>query len=430
MKKFGFLLFLFWGFNSCNQSVQKWFCTTSDIQRIASDIPTSYDTTPPKDGEGRACCRDKLNYIPDTAYLDHTPMRYIKLNVHLMNSADSSQFWDEAKGRKYVKSMIWEAEKRIRNNKKMNLPPGNNTPIIPPRYRYKLTPRPDVSGDDGIYYHYDDEHYFYINKGRNRNNHKRDVIRHCGVQLDTVLNAFLLPIHPDSLKSKTYKGKDAGIALGNAIKVGGDFLGGRMDPWISQKYFNHEVGHIFGLNHTWRFNDGCEDTPVHPNCWNNKQGGECDSLYSNNFMDYNAYQNSWSPCQIGKMHYTMSNPKSRKRIFVEPTWCTFQEDKHIYIRDSIHWKSMKDLEGHVTIEPEGILKMSCRVSFPKGAKIIVKPGAKLILDNCTLHNDCGENWEGIEIQKIKNLKGEVVFLGNPVIQNAANPIIDEEAKPD
>ncbi|MCR9288676.1 MAG: M43 family zinc metalloprotease [Bacteroidetes bacterium] len=421
MKNCGFILLVFAIFNSCNPSVNKRFCTVDDIQRIADDIPVSYENRPPKDGEGRACCKDPLSYVPDTAYLDHTPMRYIKINFHLMNSADSSQFFDEQKSRKYAKSLIWEAEKRIRNNKQMNLPPRNNTPVVPPRYRYKLTPRPDSPDDDGIYCHYNDELYYYINKGKDRNNHKRDVINDCGIQLDTVLNAFLLPIHPDSLKSKTYKGKDAGIALGNAIKVGGHFLGGRMEPWIAQKYFNHEVGHIFGLNHTWRYNDGCEDTPKNPNCWNNKQSPECDSLYSNNFMDYNAYQNSWSPCQIGKMHRTMSNPKNRKRKMVEPTWCTFREDRHIYIQDSIHWKSMKDLEGHLTIEPGGILKISCRVSFPKGAKIIVKAGGKLILDNCTLHNDCGENWEGIEVQEFKNKRGEILFLGEPKIKNIEHP---------
>ena len=426
MKKIGFVFLLFSIFNSCTPTVQKWFCTTDDIMFLKDkdDNSNSYGS---KSGGGRKCCREKLNYIPDTAHLDHTPMRYIRVNFHLMNSEDSTQFFDEERGRKYVKSLLWEAEKRIENNQKMNLPPGNETPVIPLRYRYILTPRPNVPGDDGIYCHYTDEYYGYVNKGKNRNNHRRDVVKHCGVQLDTVLNAFLLPIHRDSLKSKTYQGKDAGIALGNAIKVGGHYLGGRMDPWIAQKYFNHEVGHIFGLNHTWRYNDGCEDTPLNPNCWNNKAGEECDSLYSNNFMDYNAYQNAWSPCQIGKIHYTMSNPRNRKRKMLEPTWCIFREDAHIYIRDSIHWQSMKDLEGHVTVESNGVLKISCRVSFPKGAKITVKSAGKLILDNCTLHNACGDNWEGIEIHQLNNVKGEVVFLGEPVINDANHPVNNDNS---
>ena len=116
MKPFGFLLLLLSLFYSCSPSIQKWYCTSEDIQMgidELSDIPTSYGTNAPKNGEGRVCCRDKMNYIPDTAHLDHTPMRYIKLNVHLMNSSDSTQIWDEKKSRKDVKSLLWEAEKSV-----------------------------------------------------------------------------------------------------------------------------------------------------------------------------------------------------------------------------------------------------------------------------------------------------------------------------
>ncbi|MCB0664150.1 MAG: hypothetical protein KDC24_15500, partial [Saprospiraceae bacterium] len=74
------------------------------------------------------------------------------------------------------------------------------------------------------------------------------------------------------------------------------------------------------------------------------------------------------------------------------------------------------------IELGGSLRLGCRVSVPPGGKIVVRPGATLILENTQLHNDCGETWKGIEIQKSKNAEGEVIFIGNVKIQDAEFPI--------
>lgn len=409
MKKYFILSLITTIFITCNPPIQK---RTLDLEQVER-LPIAGKM---KAGQGQQCCKEYDSYLPDTNYLDHTPMRYMRLNFHIMNSTDSSRNFTPAAGTKYIKSLIGEAHKKIRNNKKMLLPVGNNTAVYPPRYRYVLTPRPNAKGDDGIYFHYDDDLCYYVVKGRNRNNHKKDVIKKYGIQIDTVFNVFMIPHHPDSLKSPYYGGYDAGIALGNSLKLTGAFVN-KTKPWVMQKYLNHELGHNLGLRHTWFGRDDCEDTPKHPNCWSLKSPSPCDSMASNNFMDYNAYQNAWTPCQIGKMHYNMAREKHKSRKLLKPTWCELKEKSHIIIRDSIHWKSMKDLEGNLTIEAGAILKMSCRTSLPKGAKITVKPGAKLILDNCKLHNACGDSWKGIEIQSWKKLKGEVVVVGEPVIEN-------------
>jgi hypothetical protein len=62
--------------------------------------------------------------------------------------------------------------------------------------------------------------------------------------------------------------------------------------------------------------------------------------------------------------------------------------------------------------------------LPKGAKIIVEPGAKLILNNAWLHNDCGEEWQGIEVQELAKIVGEVVMMGTAKVENAANWALD------
>jgi len=83
----------------------------------------------------------------------------------------------------------------------------------------------------------------------------------------------------------------------------------------------HELGHNLGLRHTWNQSDGCDDTPMNPyhldrsatsfQCWalNEPANGKCDEIEkcSNNLMDYNAYQNALTECQVVKIHYNIYN---------------------------------------------------------------------------------------------------------------------------
>lgn len=365
---------------------------------------------------GYAPCNDYLAYAPDTLHLDHTPMKYIRVNVHFMNSSDSTRNFNFPDGVKQAHALINSANHDIATNDKLFLPVGNDIPALPPQYRLKITPRPGDPNDTGVYFHYDDELYYYVMKGKNDNRGKRKVIDTYGVQLDTVLNIFLLPHHPDSVASKTYKPHFGGIALRNAVKVTGWYENG-VREWSIRYVLNHEIGHIYTLMHTWAYNDGCDDTPHHPKCWNFTDEPPCDSLVSNNVMDYNAWQSAWSPCQIGKLHYAMSQETQNCRRFLEPNWCELHDDRHIFITDSIHWKGAKDLEGHLTIRSGGLLQISCRVSLPRDAKITVEPGGTLILDGCRLHNACGDTWQGIEIRQRGRKKGLIRVLQPPVIEN-------------
>lgn len=393
----------------CRTPVQKRFFSAAELgQRVVAG--------PEKAGGGNHCCRVYESYTPDTLHLDHVPLKYVKVNVHFMNSADSTRNFNGREGVDYARGILDAAMYDIETNDKLYLPYGNDLPALPPRYRYVLTPRPDDPDDDGIYFHYDDELYYYVVMGQNRNRSSRAVVEKYGVQLDTVLNIFFLPHHPDSVASTTYDPYRCGIALGQAIKIAGGYENSKQF-WDIRQVLNHEIAHIYGLTHTWAYNDGCDDTPKNPRCWNRTDTPPCDTAASNNLMDYNAYQNAWSPCQIGKIHYYMANETGRARKFLVPNWCELHDDRHIVIRDSIHWQGAKDLEGNLTVAAGGSLRISCRTSIPRGGKITVQAGGKLILDNCRLHNACGDDWEGIEIQKTAEQEGQVVVIGQPIVEN-------------
>lgn len=348
-------------------------------------------------------CKDWKAYLPDHLLPNAMPPKVLRVNVHYMRNSngEGNVGWEE--GRKYAQDVIAFCNYSLEHgNQKMRLPLGNNTPVLRPRFQYALTKTSNSRWDIGVHFHVDNEHYFMIDRGKDQNNFSDFVYKQYARGKDSILNLFVMASHPDSLSKGFYPVSEAGVGFGLWAKVNHwneDRKVEGMGAWYSQKNLNHEIGHCLGLAHAWGI-DGCDDTPRHNNnCWaKTKNGSVCDSLVSNNVMDYNEERTAWTPCQVGRIHSRLSDKSDFLRAIVKKDWCVLDRNYDVIINGNYTWEGHRDLRGHLIIPHGTTLTIRCRVSMPERGEIIIQPGGQLVLDGAQLENDCGKTWRGIAVE--------------------------------
>ena len=375
-------------------------------------------------------CNDSQNYIPDVDYPKTTSLKIVKVNVHIMQNSEGKGNLAGEWGKKYVRDILSSANGDLISNNKMKLPLGNNIPVIPARFIYKLYPTTYIPGDDGIYYHQDDEFYYNINRGKEKNIFKKDIFEKYGIQKDSVLNIFVQDVHLDSLNSASFDPKSNGVAFSTWVKAANWYDAIRDTlyannkiqlplKYVPPKLLNHEIGHVFNLRHAWR-NHQCDDTPEHKNC-RSKGAPPCDYV-SNNIMDYNAHMSAFTPCQIGRVHMSMMKNEKKRALLVKD-WCELNVYKNAVIKDAITWNSCKTVQGHIIIESGARLVIRCKTSMPNDSEILIKPGGELVLQGAHLYNDCKGQWLGIRALQDGNRVGKVSYIGNlNQVEHSVHPI--------
>lgn len=233
---------------------------------------------------------------------------YIKVNIHFMLKGDGSGNFTETddgtgnsqyNGYDYARDLYNIANHCFSQNPQMRLPVGNNTPNLPIKIRYVLS---------GVYFHRDDKYYNF--------NYSFDLHRKYAKDPETEINVYL---------QESAEGGSQGVASGigvceiKAFKLHSPWSNYKKGKgaWFHSLGFNHEMGHLLGLRHSF-MEDGCADTPDisegNYNCWNINEParnvktppGGCE-IGSNNLMDYNANRLAVTPCQLEKMYFHLNS---------------------------------------------------------------------------------------------------------------------------
>jgi len=193
-----------------------------------------------------------------------------------------------------------------------------------------------------------------------------------------------------------------------------------------------DSGCNFGCNGTL-CDDGCSDTP----CWedmlveNGVHPGDCSqdinadpALFSNNLMDYCHSKTALTVQQLGKFYHQLINSKFDD---IHVDYCNVDHlwDVTISRNETLVWSANRIFKGDIFLLPGALLTLTGHLYMPTDAKIIVKPGARLIINGGCISNRCGLQWQGIEVwgnnklsQTPESNQGIVELLDGAFIENA------------
>lgn len=82
--------------------------------------------------------------------------------------------------------------------------------------------------------------------------------------------------------------------------------------------------------------------------------------------------------------------------------CAYYPSSPLVITGNTEWTANKVMNRDIEIAPGARLTIRSAVSMPENAKIVVKPGAKLVISGGSVTNACEGPWQGIEVWGNKN----------------------------
>lgn len=215
--------------------------------------------------------------------------------------------------------------------------------------------------------------------------------------------------------------------------------------WGAGNSLGHEVGHCLNIHHSWqcdqkcRFPDICQGGPLtgagcgNP-CINSASDDGCygssqsfcqpypdgnipaDWTCSTNFMSYGRVKNHISPLQMAAMHKHLINSNSDmlKLEYDDAESITITQPNEV-------WNVGRVMNGNIYIEPGAKLTIQGKVLMPVGSRIVVKRGARLVVDGGHLTTkgpalvkcdgeDIIDRWQGIEVWGNTNITATSAML--------------------
>jgi len=211
--------------------------------------------------------------------------------------------------------------------------------------------------------------------------------------------------------------------------------------WYWAQHLPHELGHQLGLCHTYS-GSACTETlggydflsdvffnpPAHENCPGINPASSPTDFCTNNLMSGKEYNEFVSPLQAGKMHRQLRLSSIKNFAY------GYSSIPH-EITSNETWDFTYKSYNNIVVKGGATLTLTCRLEMVKGSKIIIEPGAKLVVDGGTITSakSAGpENegwWQGIEVwgnpslnQNNATNQGQLITKNNAIIEHAHEAI--------
>ena len=208
---------------------------------------------------------------------------------------------------------------------------------------------------------------------------------------------------------------------------------------LGEIYHLLSVDHLSPLQAHFRHDDlpgsgdGCYDTPL---------GIESLNLTGCQYEERCAL----TQCQIGRMHRFMEkNSPEFERFLVghdsvgQPIFSRTERNCNLTDADivvptgaDVIWTGPRSLRSNVVVESGAKLTITCDIGMPQGGRFTVETGAKLTIDGAKIYNNCdGDFWHGIEVQGTpgnnqlpytSNGQGFLNMLEGSTLQRAEFPV--------
>lgn len=124
----------------------------------------------------------------------------------------------------------------------------------------------------------------------------------------------------------------------------------------------------------------------------------------------------WLKCTVYHLGESVSSEKQVSVIYNSSE--TLYDN--ISITSNTTWSSICTINGNISVEPLSTLTVSGTVHSTSSARIVVRPGGKLVVDGGTLTSACtGEMWQGICVEGHSNLHQTAANQGKVVLRNGA-----------
>lgn len=146
--------------------------------------------------------------------------------------------------------------------------------------------------------------------------------------------------------------------------------------------------------------DQCNDTPHNMETSNNVQ----QTFYQGPLL-HESLRCAFTQCQLGRLHHFFEHlqpdwQRTPENNFAFPAvtkYCTISEPDIIIPNGAnVVWERDRSVRSNIVVQPGGKLTIQCSVGLPKDARITVHPNGELYVDGARLHNNCDNaRWEGI-----------------------------------